>query len=313
MVKRTLKPKRKTSLSKKIQRSNRKNKSKRLRSRGNRMSDKALSRSRLKQKKSKRRGKILRGGVRRKNPNPMRAQSGDERTQSALRRKGLRDAKIAKERAEAVGKRFRGVVNDPQFDELRKQLPENKFRDVVEAGLGHNRIRKRVANRKREQRPISDQAMMLPVDLPADRPDAPETAAIVKAFSDEEAAKLPETYLERVALDALRGVSAPLLGMSANFLENPRENMRQGLNYARYGVDAILGDRFGATAALEAASAARGAAAQAAQAAQAATRAALASIDSGRASLAGSLRRSAEDLAREEPMTFVGQELLRKS
>ena len=75
MAKRTLrKPKKsKTSLAKKIQRSNRKKmsnsrskrktRSKRLRSSGRRMSDKALTRSRSKQKKSKRRGKILRGGV----------------------------------------------------------------------------------------------------------------------------------------------------------------------------------------------------------------------------------------------------------
>ena len=74
MAKRTLrKPKKsKTSLAKKIQRSNRKKmsnsrskrktRSKRLRSRSRRMSDKALSRSRSKQKKSKRRGKILRKG-----------------------------------------------------------------------------------------------------------------------------------------------------------------------------------------------------------------------------------------------------------
>ena len=60
MAKRTL---RKRSVSKKIKpRSKRRTRSKQLRSTGNRMSDKALSRTRSKQKKSKRRGKILKGG-----------------------------------------------------------------------------------------------------------------------------------------------------------------------------------------------------------------------------------------------------------
>ena len=82
MAKRTLrKPKKsKTSLAKKIQR---KTRSKRLRSRGRRMSDKALSRSRSKQKKSKRRGKILRGSGKRKSQ-PARLGPNEERVPPSL-------------------------------------------------------------------------------------------------------------------------------------------------------------------------------------------------------------------------------------
>jgi len=97
------KPKR--SIRKAVKPSKRKARSKRLRSRGRRMSDKALSRSRSKQKKSKRRGKTLRGGAKIKTP-PRRSQ--DESTPPSVR-SGTAGRKAAEARRRGAMSNFRRI------------------------------------------------------------------------------------------------------------------------------------------------------------------------------------------------------------
>jgi hypothetical protein len=309
MAKRTLR-KPKTSLAKKIQR---KTRSKRLRSRGRRMSDKALTRSRSKQKKSKRRGKILRGGVpdsRRKNPNPMRAERGDERTQSALRRKGLRDAKIAKASASQGRVKVERAMRDPRFESMRAQTTPAMWNKAIEGAQGHQRIKRTVKERQGKMPPPSEWFWKVPVEPLEMRPDAPGTAEIVAEFqrADKDENRIPKTYLENAMGDVFRGVGAPLMRMGADFVENPRRTLNRVGNYARFGASTILGDNIVPTA-LAAASAAGENAIIAGQAAQAATSAAAAAINSGRDYLANSLRITADSMDSNEPTTFVGEEI----
>lgn len=133
MAKRTL---RKRSVSKKIKpRSKRRTRSKQLRSTGNRMSDKALSRTRSKQKKSKRRGKILKGGVKVKQT-PEKLPIGSTRVPPS----------------QAVLQAARNQKMDKKNRNKRNSLQQN-FRSVAKRATQQSRRAKELANRM-SRRPL---------------------------------------------------------------------------------------------------------------------------------------------------------------
>ena len=288
------KPKR--SIRNAVKPSKRKARSKRLRSRGRRMSDKALSRSRSKQKKSKRRGKILRGGAKsqQKDNRPRRAIGASDEHRTA-RSAG----QIAKSHARSGRKKLRGVTTDPRFQEMRAKTAPAMWDKAMQGVKRHSRIKKRVAQSQAEMPSVRNVIRRLPVDPVWARQSAPEVAQIAREYAaaDAEEEAQRRTYLENAALRALRGFGAPVAATAANVLEDPMGELGTALNYARLGLLTLPGgQQIEATAGAAAEAGAETAAVAAQVAISAAERARQAAIgainaaEAGRATLARNLR-----------------------
>lgn len=258
MAKRTLrKPKKsKRTLAKKIQR---KTRSKRLRSRGRRMSDKALSRSRLKQKKSKRRGKILRGGVKVKQT-PKKLPIGSARvppSQAVL--KAARDQSKA-----AAAARGRRKVQSKRAQIAAQSGSEQIAQAAAFALLKHKELQRRHLLQKAERAATAQNfgAHLAEQDRHGQAREA-EVAAEMEEIQDtfdesdrsEEGAFAGE--LPRMLRDGQRLLVAPAARAAASAINDPRAALYYAADQLVQAGDGYLGEAGPTNMAVSAAAAVR--------------------------------------------------------